>query len=107
MKKYSDDYFEKKYKILFDKLMQKEGFVDDIKTTRKELGLPIDGFANGPELADFFISKLSKAEKRKLTMWAFLRAYEYEQKRFLTEDDKDAFTKAFMKKHKKDDGIGM
>ena len=107
MKKYSDDYFEKKYKILFDKLMQKEGFVDDIKATRKELGLPIDGFANGPELANFFISKLNKAEKRKLTMWAFLRAYEYEQKRFLTEDDKDAFTKAFMKKHKKDDGIGM
>ena len=107
MKKYSDDYFEKKYKILFDKLMRKEGFVDDIKTTRKELGLPIDGFPNGPELANFLISKLKKSEKQKLTMWAFLNAYEYEQKRVLTEDDKDAFTEAFIKKHKNDDGIGM
>lgn len=107
MKKYSTDYFEKKYKILFDKLLQKEGFADDVKATRKELGLPTNGFANGPELADFFISKMNKAEKKKLTMWAFLSAYEYEQKRRLTEDDRDAFTKAFMKKHKKDDGIGM
>lgn len=107
MKKYSTDYFEKKYKILFDKLLQKEDFVDDIKATRKELGLPTNGFANGPELADFFISKMNKSEKKKLTMWAFLSAYEYEQKRRLTEDDRDAFTKAFMKKHKNDDGIGM
>lgn len=35
MKKYSTDYFEKKYKILFDKLLQKEGFDADIKAVRK------------------------------------------------------------------------
>jgi hypothetical protein len=107
VKKYSTDYFEKKYKILFDKLLKKEGFIDDVKTIRKEIGLPSNGFVNVPELADFFISKMNKSDKKKLTMWAFLSAYEYEQKRRLTDDDKDAFTKAFMKKHKRDDGIGM
>ena len=71
MKKYSDDYFEKKYKILFDKLLQKEGFVDDIKATRKELGLPANGFANGPELAFFFINKLTKDQQHSLTFSHF------------------------------------
>jgi hypothetical protein len=28
MKKYSSDYFEKKYKILLDKPLQKEGFLE-------------------------------------------------------------------------------
>ncbi len=107
MKKYSDDYFEKKYKILFDKLLQKEGFDADIKAIRKEIGLPVNGFPNGPELAHFLIGKMNKAEKQKLTMYAFMRAYEYEHKKMLTEEDRDDFTKSFMKKHKGDDGIGM
>lgn len=105
MKKYSTDYFEKKYKILFDKLLQKEGFIDDIKKTRKELGLPKEGFPNITELADFLIKKLNKKEQRSLTLYAFLSFYEYENKKVIQEEDREDFLNAFMKKHKT--GIGM
>jgi predicted transcriptional regulator len=105
VKKYSDDYFEKKYKILFDKLLQKEGFVDDIKATRKELGLPVNGFANGPELAFFFINKLTKDQQHSLTFFAFLRAYENEHKMRVSDENREEVIKAFMKEYKK--GIGM
>jgi ribosomal protein S8 len=105
VKKYSDDYFEKKYIILFDKLLQKEGFVDDIKATRKELGLPVNGFANGPELAFFFINKLTKDQQHSLTFFAFLRAYENEHKMRVSDENREEVIKAFMKEYKK--GIGM
>jgi hypothetical protein len=105
MKKYSADYFEKKYKILFDKLLQKEGFIDDIKKTRKELGLPVDGFPNGPELAFFFINKFTKDQQHSLTFIAFIRAYENEHKIRVSDENRDEVIKAFMKENKK--GTGM
>jgi hypothetical protein len=43
MKKFSADYFEKKFRILFKKLFLKAGFLDAVKQTRKKLGLPVDG----------------------------------------------------------------
>jgi hypothetical protein len=107
MKKYSPDYFKKRYQILFEKLLQKESFIDDISKARIELGLPANGFTHSAELAYFFIGKMKKKEQEKLTMIAFLNAFEYEQKRRLTDDDEKDFTKAFVKKHKKDNGIGM
>jgi hypothetical protein len=70
MKKYSTDYFEKKYKILAEKLLQKEGFLDAIKATRAELGLPEDGFTSTQELAFFLIGKMSKEEQMSLTLIA-------------------------------------
>lgn len=105
MKKYSDDYFDKKYKILFDKLIQKEGFSDDIKTTRKELSLPTNGFSNAPELAEFFISKMSKQEQQTLTFFAFLGAYEYEHKIRVTDENKDEVISAFIKEHNQNVGM--
>jgi hypothetical protein len=59
MKKYSTDYFEKKYRILAEKLLQKEGFKDAIKAARAELGLPENGLPSSPELAFFFIDKMT------------------------------------------------
>ncbi|MFA6494922.1 MAG: hypothetical protein WC246_00955 [Candidatus Paceibacterota bacterium] len=35
MKKYSVEYFKKKYEILSEKLLKREGFVDEIKAVRK------------------------------------------------------------------------
>jgi len=101
MKKYSDDYFEKKYKILFDKLLQKEGFDADIKAIRNELGLPTNGCANGPELAFFFINKLTKDQRHSLTFIAFIRAYENEHKIRVSNENKNEVIKAFMKENKK------
>ncbi len=105
MKKYSTDYFEKKYRVLLDKLTQKDGFLVDVKNTRKELGLPENGFSSSPELAQFFISKMSKAEQQSLTLWAFISEYEYQNKIRVTEENNKEVVNKFLKKYKK--GIGM
>ncbi|MSR76599.1 MAG: hypothetical protein EXS68_03330, partial [Candidatus Ryanbacteria bacterium] len=84
MKKYSDTYFEKKYKILANKLIQKDGFDETVKTTRAELGLPKNGFTSTRELAQFLIGKMSKDEQMSLTFFAFVEAYAYENKIFIT-----------------------
>lgn len=97
MKKYTDDYFNKKYKILFDKLIQKEGFTDDIKKARKELGLPDSGFNNTQELAYFLINKLTKSQQQSLTFIAFVETYAYKNKIAVTDENKDEITKAFLK----------
>lgn len=106
MKKYNEDYFEKKYKILFDKLIQKEGFIDEIKNKRKELGLPIDGFDNEQELADFIIKKMNKSEQQSLTFFAFIDAYAHKNKIYITDENREEVTKAFLKEGYKK-GIGM
>jgi hypothetical protein len=105
MKKYTDDYFEKKYKILSDKLLKREGFFDDIKAARKELDLPVEGFTNTQELAEFFIKKLTKAQQQSLTLRAFISLYEIEHKKRIAEEDREDFLNTFMKKFKT--GIGM
>ncbi len=106
MKKYSTEYFEKKYKILSDKLIQKEGFINEIKAARKELGLPVEGFTDAPELAVFLVGKMSKSEQEMLTYFAFLEAYAYENKISITDENREEVHKAFLKKGYKK-GIGM
>src|SRR3990167_6476645 len=106
MKKYSVDYFEKKYKILADKLLQKEGFTEAVKETRKELGLPENGFGNGPELAFFIVGKMSKEEQQSLTFFAFVEAYAFENKIAITDENRVEITSAFLKKGYKR-GISM
>ena len=106
MKKYSTDYFEKKYKILAEKLLQKEGFVDSVKASREELGLPVDGFGNTQELAYFLISKMSKSEQRSLTFFAFVEAYALKNKTPITDENREEVIKAFIKKGYKQ-GVGM
>lgn len=107
MKKYSTDYFEKKYKILSEKLLQKEGFLASVQDVRKELGLPVNGFSSTQELAYFLIGKMNKSEQQSLTFFAFVEAYAYENKISLNEENKDEVVKAFMKKGQKKGGIGM
>ncbi len=98
MKKYSADYFEKKYKILFDKLIIKEGFVDDIKKTRRELGIPVEnGFADISHLAEFIMKKLTKSEQRYLAFSAFADRYNHKKgEDAIAEGHKDELLDAFM-----------
>lgn len=106
MKKYSTDYFEKKYKILSEKLLQKEGFADSVKATREELGLPVNGFSSTQELAQFLIGKMSKSEQQSLTFRAFVQAYSQANKVSITEETRDEVIGAFIKMGHKQ-GIGM
>lgn len=53
MKKYTSEYFEKKYRILFDKLLQKDNFETDVLIGRKKLAIPENGFLNHKELAKY------------------------------------------------------
>jgi hypothetical protein len=98
MKKYSADYFEKKYKILFDKLIIKEGFIDDIKKTRKELGIPVEsGFAEISHLAEFIMKKLTKSEQRYLAFSAFTDRYNRKKgEDSIAEGHKEELIDAFM-----------
>lgn len=86
MKKYSTDYFEKKYKILAEKLLQKEGFKDATAATRAEFGLPEDGLSSSPELAFFFIEKMTEDERQSLIFIAFIEAYAHKKKIAIVEE---------------------
>jgi len=108
VKKYSTDYFEKKYKILAEKLLQKEGFVEAVKATRAELGLPEDGFKSTQELAYFLINKLTKAEQEALTFFAFVEAYARQNHIAITDENRDEIVQAYIKEKKdKPKGVGM
>jgi hypothetical protein len=98
MKKYNNDYFQKKYKILFDKLAQKQGFIDDIKKIRIELGLPVNGFDTTLELSIFFIKKINKSQQQSLTFFNFIGKYENEAKIPISEADMEEVTRLFLKK---------
>lgn len=104
MKKYSIDYYEKKYEILFDKLLVKDGFVNEIKEIRKTLGIPVEnGFINQLELIQYLVKKLTTKEQKKITMFAFMEHYDTENKTRLTEsrEDKDKFFQYLQDKNKK------
>ena len=110
MKKYSSDYFEKKFKILFNKLLTKEGFLNAIKETRKEFGLPEGGFGNESGLASYLIGKMGKREQRLLTFFSFANAYA--SKNSLAIDDegsKEKMLQAFNEEYgdKKSGNIAM
>lgn len=102
MKKYSTDYFEKKFGILFNKLLVKDGFINEIKQIRKTLGIPVEnGFIDPLELAEYFIKKLTKKEQKEATIFGFMEQYDIENKTRLTEDDREKFFQYLAKKKKK------
>jgi len=108
MKKFSADYFEKKFRILFKKLFLKAGFLDTVKETRKKLGLPENGFSNEVDLAIFLISKMSKDEQFSLSFFAF--AEDYCRKNNLSMHDeniRDGLIEAFTKAGKDELGTKM
>lgn len=76
MKKYSSNYFEEKFNILYKRLLEKESFIDDIKKQRKLLGIPEDGFENSLELSQYLMNRLSKKEKEMTTSLGFIEQYE-------------------------------
>lgn len=101
MKKYTSEYFAKKFRILLDKLLIKEGFIDEIKKARKELGVPVnDGFPDTLRLAEFFLKKLTKNEKIRFTFLSFLERFEFESGASVKEGDRKRVLKAFLKKRK-------
>ncbi len=101
MKKYSRDYFEKKFKILFDKLIIKEDFVDEIKKTRKELGIPIEnGFDEIPQLAEFLMKKLTAKEQHSLAFFCFIEKYEAKKGIRLNDGNREEVIDAFIKESK-------
>ena len=101
MKKYSADYFKKKFEILFNKLIVKEEFVDAIKEARKELGIPIEkGFANPSDLAEYLLKKLTKSERESVFMLSFIERFEIENHIQASEKDNEDFFQYFMKNKK-------
>ena len=96
MKKYSADYFGKKFKILFNKLLLKEGFKDAVKEARKKLGIPDTGFDSEVKLAQFFIGKMSKRERFRLDLSTFIEAYEQKHKVVITEENGEEAVNAFV-----------
>lgn len=109
MKKYSAEYFDKKFRILFDKLKIKEGFIEEVKKIRKELEVPVEnGFADSLEFASYLIKKLTPEELEEAIFVAHIKKHEHEKEtRFtdLTERDQNAFIKHFMKERKKTDSL--
>lgn len=104
MKKYSIDYFEKKYEILFNKLLIKNRFVNEVKEIRKTLGIPVEnGFVDQLELAEYLRKKLTKKEEKKITMFSYIERYDIENKTRLTDsvNDKEKFFQHLVNKGKK------
>jgi hypothetical protein len=101
MKKFTSDYFEKKFRILFDRLLVKEGFIEEIKKARKELGIPIEkGFPDTLRLAEYLLKKLSQTEKRHLTFLSFLEYFESEIGKRVKDGDRGMVLDAFLKKNR-------
>ncbi len=107
MKKYSDNYFEKKFRILFNRLLSKEGFLDEIKEARKELGIPDGGFENETALAYLLINKTSNNEWFSLSFTSFIEAYEQKNKIRVSENNKKEVIDAFIKEDRKKKGKGI
>ena len=103
MKKYSIDYYEKKYDILFEKLLIKDGFIGEVKEIRKTLGIPTEnGFINQLGLIQYLVKKFTVKEQEEITMFAFMEQYDAENKTRLTEnkDNKDKFFQYIQDKNK-------
>ena len=106
---YSADYFSKKYKILFERLLKKEGFIDAIKTARKELYIPVEkGFTTSSDLAEHLLKKLTKSEKESVLILSFIERFEVENHIRVSENDRENFFRYFMKNKKgKDSSIAI
>jgi hypothetical protein len=96
VKKYSADYFEKKFKILFSKLLAKKGFLNAVKEMRIELEIPDNGFENETILAHFLITKMSDREWRTLGFATFIEIYEQKHETIVDEKNKDEVIETFI-----------
>ena len=94
MKKFSAEYFEKKYRILFNKLFVKRGFSDTVKELRKKLEIPDNGFTNETDLACFVISKMNAEEQRSIAFLAFIEDYARKNNLTLENENKERIINA-------------
>lgn len=101
MKRYSASYFEDKFKILYKKLLEKDGFVDDMQKLRKKLDIPKNGFQNTLELSEYLMNRLSKVEKETATSLGFIEQYEI-RNGIVNKEDMEKVAKEFDKKFKND-----
>jgi hypothetical protein len=104
MKKFSEEYFEKKYRILFNKLFIKKGFLDTVKELRKKLGMPDDGFNHEMDLAIFILDKMDTEELSTIIFWTFMKNYARKNNVILDEsnkEDKKQIIDAYIKERKR------
>ncbi len=101
MKQFSAEYFEKKYRILFNKLFLKRDFLAIVKETRKKLELPENGFENEMELARYFIGKMDKKTKSVFAFATFADDYYYKNDFDIDKkEDKEKMVNAYAERVK-------
>jgi len=105
MKKYSKDYFEKKFLLLYEKLVNKEGFIDTIKKTRESLNIPEEGFESDFELVGYFISRIPKKEIENFIFYSFCFEYVRNTGLELQDEDFEELFDKFYQRQKEVDNI--
>lgn len=101
MKKFSKEYFEKKYKILFRKLLAKKDFESSVIELRLKLGIPETGFDTEYDLAKFFLKNFTEDQMESLAFFTYATEYEHKNKIILNEENKELFIDNFIKDQKK------
>jgi len=95
MKFFTADYFEKKFRILYSKLLFKEGLKETAKEVRRELGLPPEGFKNESELAIFLMGKMANEEIELLNMMVFVNDYSAKNELPYNDENIEKFKEAY------------
>lgn len=95
MKKYSTEYFRDKFEVLYKRLLEKQGFIDEIKQVRKQLGIPEQGFQKSLEFSQYLMDRLNKKEKMSTTALGFLEQLEASQGKRIGKDDLDEAEREF------------
>ena len=103
MKKYSSEYFGKKYHVLYNRLLIKDGFVDEIIKAREALGIPVEsGFPDALRVVEYILEAMSDDEKRSCEFFAFVEGFEAKRGAPITEKNKKEIVDAFLKQVKDD-----
>jgi hypothetical protein len=100
VKKYSKDYFEKRFHLLYEKLVNKENFVETVIKARKLLNIPEKGFESSFELVEYLISRIPKDEIESHMFYSFCMEYEDKTGLKLKENQFDEFSENFYQKYK-------
>jgi hypothetical protein len=105
MKKYSKGYFEKKFHLLYEKLLNKENFIDTIKKARKSLNIPEEGFKSELDLVSYFIDRIPSKELDDHIFCFFCLEYAEKTGLELQDENKKEFFDNFYKKRKETSGV--
>ena len=97
MKKFDKKYFDKKYTTLFERLISKTEFKNEIDSIRNKEGIPQDGFSSTRDLAVFLGSKFNSEETDITASCFFFQEYETKIGRECKETDMEDAQKEFSK----------